>query len=486
MSDANSSAGKPRIAVVGGGIAGLAAAYRLEEELRAANLPGAVVVYEREAQCGGATRSLREDGFTVDRGPNGWLSNEPLTARLVGELGLTAELVESNDAARNRFVYTRGKLYRLPDNPLRFAASGILRPWEKLRVVGELVKGGRKDDADESVYDFGKRRLGRGFADTLLDPMVSGIFAGDVRQLSLPATFPKMRAMELAHGGLFRAMIAKGRERRRQGDKGGGGPAGPSGVLTSLTGGVGRFTEALRERLGDKVHEASPVSAIARDGDGFTLWRGGEQQRFDAVVMAAPAHAAAELVAELDADAADALAGIGFADVAVVCHAYEQSTLGRELDGFGHLIPRREGIRALGCLWTSSIFPGQVGSGQVLLRTILGGAHDREVLSHSDDELVTMAVADTSKVLGIDTPPARTWVFRHPRGIAQYELGHRERVAAVDRLCAEVPGLAFVGASYRGVALNRCVRDAYTVAPGVLRGFGVEVAEIPEGSAEPE
>ncbi len=485
----NQNKAGPRIAVVGGGVAGLAAGFRLREELRAAGVAAEIRIFEREEQCGGATRSEHEQGFTLDRGPNGWLSSEPLTARLCGELGLGDDLVPSNDEARNRFIFTRGKLYRLPDTPLRFLASGLLRPWEKLRVAGELLKPGRRDDGDETIFEFGKRRLGGGFADTLLDPMVSGIFAGDVHKLSLPATFPKMRQMELTYGGLFKAMMAKGRERKRAraaggngAGTGGGGPAGPSGVLTTLRGGVGRLTDTLGEQLGDIIRERCAIDSITRAGDGFELSCAGGKERFDAVVVAAPAHAAADMVRDLDADTATALGGIGFADVAVVCHAYERDRLERPLSGFGHLIPRREGIRALGCLWTSSIFPGQAAPDQVLLRTILGGAHDPEVLSLADDDISAAAREATRTVLGIDIPPAATWVFRHRLGIAQYEIGHRERVAVVDRLCEDLPNLAFVGASYRGVALNRCVRDAYNVAPRVLRHFGLQIPEIPDGA----
>jgi protoporphyrinogen/coproporphyrinogen III oxidase len=483
----------PRVAVIGGGIAGLAAAFRLRAELQAAGRTGDVTLYESAPTCGGWTRTERVDGFSLDRGPNGWLSNEPLTARLVGELGLTGELVRSNDAAARRFIYTRGRLYELPASPGRFLTSGLLRPWEKLRVLGEFLTPPRRDDADESIYDFGCRRLGRGFAETMLDPMVSGIFAGNVRTLSLPATFPKMRAMELEHGGLFKAMLAKQREKKRARAAGAtagaatadGGPAGPSGTLTTLQGGVGRFTETLAEVLAAHTRTGRPVTAVTREGEGFLLWLGGEKERADAVILATPAHAAAELVRSWAPAAADALAGIGFANTAVVCHVYDVATLPRPLNGFGHLIPRRDGVRALGCLWTSCIFPGQAPAGKLLLRTILGGAHDAQVLDLSDEALLAAAVDGAARTLGIRTPPLRTWVFRQARGIAQYTLGHRARVAALEQLGADVPGLAFVGASYRGVSLNRCVRDAYTVAPLVLGKFGIHVAPIPEGQDRP-
>ena len=489
------SSERHRIAVIGGGIAGLSAAFHLRKLMRDTGTPGEVVVFERAAQSGGTTRTERIDGYTLDRGPNGWLSNEPLMDRLVDELGLVGEIVRSNDAARNRFIYTKGRLQRLPDSPPRFLTSRLLTLRQKLRVLGEVMVPGRRDDEDESVYDFGRRRLGKAFAETMLDPMVSGIFAGDVHRLSLPAAFPSMRRMELDHGGLFRAMIAK----RRAARKTGGGPAGPGGVLTTLRGGVGRLTEELGRQLGDCVRANCPATMICPNDGGFEVRFDGGCEQFDAVVVAVPAYAAAELVNGFAPRAAEALAGIEFADVAVVCHSFDSAGVARsgtpgrgkteprshpttawstrpchpDLNGFGHLIPRREGIRSLGCLWTSSIFPQQSVDGQMLLRTLLGGATDGCILGQSDDELHNTARGDIRTVLGWEAAATDRWIFRHERGIAQYTMGHRERVAVVDELCAELPGIAFVGASYRGVSLNRCVRDAYTVAPTVLRKLGV-------------
>lgn len=465
-----------RVAVVGGGVAGLSAAFRLREELRASRMPHDIVLFEERDVCGGTTQTDHVAGFTLDHGPNGWLSNEPLTERLVAELGLSAELVPANDAAKHRFVFARRKLHRVPDSPGRFLASGLLRPWEKLRVAGELFIGGRNDDGDETIYDFGRRRLGRGFTETLLDPMVSGIVAGDIHRLSLPATFPRIRAMELEYGGLFKALFAKPRAAKHrhtgQQDSPSAGPAGPGGVLTTLRGGAGRLSEALARAIAPCISKNRAVSGLTRTEEGFVVWCGGSKECFDAVVMAAPAHRAAGIVQQMAPQATKVLEQIEFANVAVVCHAYDANTLGVSLNGFGHLIPHREGSRVLGCLWTSCIFPSQAPAGEVLLRTFLGGACDPGVLHLSDDQLIELVLESTADTLGITARPSSTWIFRHRSGIPQYTLGHRQRVAEIEQLCNELPGLAFVGASYRGPSLNRCIRDAYTIAPRVLQPFG--------------
>ncbi len=467
-----------RVAVIGGGIAGLSAAWWLRSIMREAGRRHELVVYEQQDVCGGAARTTNVAGLSLEHGPNGWLSGEPLMARLIAELGLTPQLCQADAAAKNRFLFTGGRLHRVPTTPGQFLKTALLGPAEKLRVGMEYFVPRRSDDADETIFEFGCRRLGRGFTDTLLDPMVSGVFAGDIRRLSLPATFPVMRSMEREYGGLFRALFSRRRSaRQRDGrmhdEPARGGPAGPSGTLTTLQGGVGLLTQTLANRLQPHIRRHCEVTAVAHEHDRFVVQARGRAEGFDAVVMAVPAWRAGAIVEPLDRKLAETLRDIPFAGVTVVCHAYPENVLSARLSGFGYLIPRRDRIRALGCLWTSSIFPHQAPPGTVLLRTIFGGAHDPDVLALPDERLQELAADVTRAALGLHAPPVHCRIFRHPLGIAQYTLGHRERIAQIDRVCDALPGLAFVGASYRGVSLNRCVRDAGTVAPRVLVPFGL-------------
>jgi oxygen-dependent protoporphyrinogen oxidase len=289
-----------------------------------------------------------------------------------------------------------------------------------------------------------------------------------------------MRSMELEYGGLCKALLAKKRVRNPvPGARESGGPAGPTGVLTTLRGGTGRLSDALVQAMATSIQRNRPVRALTRQDHRLTVWCDGSKECFDAVVVAVPAHQAAGMIEGLAPRAARSLEQIEFANVVVVCHMYDADTLGIKLDGFGHLIPRRDGIRALGCLWTSCIFPGQALDGKVLLRTIFGGTHDPTVVDLPDEQLVRLVVESTAATLGISTKPHLTRIYRHRQGIPQYTLGHRQRVAEVDRLGDEMPNLAFVGASYRGASLNRCIRDAYTIAPRVLEPFGVRLAPVP-------
>lgn len=455
---------RPRVVVVGGGIAGLASAYLVREMALKRGLSIELSVLEDSERHGGSTRTEHVDGYTCEWGPNGFLDNEPATLELIGRIGLTGSLVAADSSSANRYIYHGGKMRLVPTKPPAFLASDILPPAAKLRMALEIAVPAKRDGEDETVDAFGRRRLGRRFAEMMLDPMVSGIFAGDTTRLSLAAVFPKMVEMEREHGGLFRALIAKKRAARRQGTSAGG-PAGPNAVLHTFEGGMGRLTDRLAELLEDALETASPVTAVERtDGGMFRVARPGFTLEADAVVLAVPSHAAARLIADLDSRVAAALAAIEHAPVDVVCHGHPAEHLRDPLQGFGVLIPRSEGIRSLGTLWSDAIFPGQAPAGRRLLRTILGGAHDPDISSLDVDQLHAAAAADHATVMGVHGEPEMRTEFRFARGIAQYTVGHLERVRQSERLEDELPGLYFTGASYRGVSINGCAKDAFRVA----------------------
>lgn len=457
-----------RVVVVGGGVAGLATAWLLRDESRKQNRRVQLTVLEAAEIPGGSTRTERSEGFTCEWGPNGFLDNEPLTLELVRRLGLEPRLVRADDAAARRFIYHGGKMREVPLKPPAFLASDLLPAAAKLRMAAELLIPAKRNGDEESVHQFGVRRLGHAFADYLLDPMVSGIFAGDARALSLPAVFPKMVELEREYGGLFRALIAKQRAAKRSG-KAAGGPAGASAALHTFTDGMGELTTVLARELQAELRLDSPVRAISRAGGTWNVHTRDASIAADAVVLACPSYAAADIVRDFAPDVAAAIAAIPFAPVDVVCHAHRVADTQHDLHGFGVLIPRMEGIRSLGSLWCNAIFPGQAPLGLHLLRTIIGGAHDPDVVSLSDNEIEAVAAHDHQTLFGISAAPVFRRVLRHPRGIAQYTLGHLTRVATTDRLEQAAPGIFFTGASYRGVSVNGCIKDAFRVAERCLQ-----------------
>ncbi|HOH50876.1 MAG TPA: protoporphyrinogen oxidase [Candidatus Hydrogenedentes bacterium] len=439
-----------QVAVVGGGITGLCAGWHAARKWGA----DAVRVLEAGEGPGGTTRSDREGGYILDWGPNGFLDREPATLEWLEALGAAALLRRADEASARRYILRHGKLHRVAGPPA-FFLSPLLSPMGRLRVCCEPLVPAKRDHTGESIHDFAQRRIGREAAETLVGPMVSGVFGGDARQLSLEHCFPRMAEMERVHGGLFRALLAK----RKTNPK--ASPVGPSGTLTTLENGIGQLPEIAAEALGGAFAPRSPVRKIAPSGGEYQVsCENGDVWRARNVVVACPAYAAAPMLAETAPGAADALNAIPYAGMAVVCAGYKRDRVAHPLDGFGFLVPRDGSLRMLGCLWTSSIFPHQAPADGVLLRTMLGGATDPNVLSLTDTELVELVAGELNPLLGITGQPDLLRVFRHPRGIPQYTLGHGSRLEALERCEAEHPGLVFAGNAYRGVGLNDCVLSA--------------------------
>jgi len=472
----------PRVAIIGGGVAGLAVAWRLEHPADDQSPVPAVTVFEAGDQVGGNLRTEFDGDYRVEWGPNGFLSSEPATLELANAVGLEDTILKSSDAARRRFLWVRGKLREIPTSPGAFLASDLMPLGAKLRIAGELFVPPRRDlgesaerpDTDETVWDFGARRLGRGFADTLLDPMVRGITGGDCRRVSLAAAFPRMVELEKDHGGLFKAMISLGRKRRRERRKqdDGATTGGPSGVLTSFNEGLSALPRALASGLQGEVLIGQAVIDLELRSDGwYVLTRDQQHGPFAAVVDAAPAHAAARY--HPDPEARSILQGIRFNPMTVIAVALKRDDVVHDLDGFGMLTPSTEGRPLLGVLWTSSIWDGRAPDGTVLLRCMSG---DPTWLHLPEEEVVQRTVAELDALYGVRGRPVRHWVFRHPQAIAEYEVGHLSRLARLEEILARTPGLLLTGASYRGIAVNACLKESEPVAYKVRAHLTMKVS----------
>lgn len=455
------------VVVVGAGVAGMTTALEIRD--RAGRVPGGleIAVLEASDRPGGNIRTDREDGFVCEWGPNGYLDNVPTTPALVRRLGIEDRLFPSDESAAKRFLFRGGRLRQLPGSAGAFLRSDVLGWAAKLRVLGEPFGRRTRDEGDESVFDFASRRIGREAARVLVDAMVSGVYAGDARRLSLEATFPKMWSMEREHGSLTRAMLA----RRKEGPStGGGGPAGPGGRLTSFRNGLQELTDALAAALGPTLRLRTPVRRVVSRGErGFRAILGeGAPLDVEAVVLACPAWFARDVTTDLDDELSRTLGEIPSASLAVVHLGYEASVLPAPLDGFGFLVPRGEGPRILGCLWSSSIFPGRAAAGKALLTSMIGGAHDPSALDLDDAALVAAVRADLERTMSIGVAPRFVRVFRHPRGIPQYTIGHPKRLETIAARLSRFPGLAVCGNSYRGISVNACVAEAPEVAEAVV------------------
>jgi oxygen-dependent protoporphyrinogen oxidase len=476
-----------RVAIVGGGIAGLAVAEAIRR--RTAGQPVEFAIFERSATPGGNIRTEAIEGFLCEAGPNGFLDAARDTLDLVERLGLSNRLLPSSDAARRRFVYRRGRLHQVPGSPGEFLRTRLLSGRGKARLLLEPFAR-RAPAGDETIHAFAARRLGEEAADVLIDSMVSGMSAGDARQLSLRAAFPRMWELEAKHGGLFRALVARAWEKRRSGGgstpraavrKSSGDALGtPAGRLTSFRGGMHDLVAALARDAGETLRLSTRVSAIRRVPTAGGLERapyaidveGGPAVPADIVVLSSPAPHSARLVRSLDAELADAVGAIVSAPLAVVCVGYRQTagaTFDNLLNGFGLLIPRQEGLRTLGVLWDSSIYSGRAPAGKALIRGIVGGARDPGAIDLDDEELVSCVRGDVARTMRFGLTPVLERVYRHGTGIPQYTVGHLDRLARIDALLSRLPGMFVTGASYRGISMNSCIAEAQTLADTIAR-----------------
>ncbi|MGQ0613867.1 MAG: protoporphyrinogen oxidase [Planctomycetaceae bacterium] len=410
-----------KVAILGGGISGLAAAFHLGGVAEA-------TVFESGAQPGGNIRTEEFLGCRVEWGPNGFLDNEPATLDLVRRLGLENRLVGSRTEASRRFVWRAGKLRLLPATPREFLRSDCLSLFGRIRVALERFCR-PAPGTDESVAEFAKRHLGKEAAAVLVDAFVTGIFAGDPARLSLESAFPRLRALERTHGSLLKGSKGRG--------------FGPPGRLTSFDGGMEVLVSALAERVDVRLGAAAEEVEL------------GEYGR---VLCTLPAPKAAPL---FGGELGELLGRIPTSPVAVVALVLREPAPAP--DAFGFLAPRGQGLRILGTLYDSSIFPGRAPAGLRLFRALVGGRRDPDAVGASDTELLEIVARDLRKAWGSFPEPLGVRVVRHPVGIPQYEVGHADLLARIDR--ARPPWLRLAGSSYRGVALNACIKEALDWTP---------------------
>ena len=448
------------VAIVGGGIAGLAAAHTLARR----GVP--FLLAEARPTFGGVIRTERRAGFLLEGGPDSILAQKPEGIALCREVGLGDRLLPTNPEQRSVFVLHHRRLHPLPEGmmlavPTRilpFLRSGLFSWPGKLRMGLDLVIPARAPDGDESIASFLRRRFGPEAVERLGEPLLAGIHAGDPERLSIRATFPRFADLEARHGSLVRGMWAAPQPGRKT--------EAPASAFYSLAGGLGELVEALVKRLpADRLLTDAPVSSLARSGESFRLGLPrGEAVEARAVIVAAPGPRIAPLLAPIVPDAARALAAVPFASSATVLLGFRRADVAHPLDGYGLVVPRTEGLRTGACSFFSTKFPGRAPEGHVLLRGFLGGTRDPGALGLSDQELVDLLRGEMGPVLGLRGAPVMTRVFRYPGGTPQLEVGHLDRMAEVERQVAAVPRLFLTGAGIRSTGIPDSVADATRAA----------------------
>jgi oxygen-dependent protoporphyrinogen oxidase len=466
------------VAIVGGGIAGLAAAYFLQERGRG------VFDYrliESAPSFGGKIVSARENGFVVEGGPDSFITQKSGAIELCRALGLGDQLIGTNDAARKVFVWSRGKLRPMPEGVMLIVPSKItpflkssLISWPgKLRMGLDAVIPARREDGDETLAHFVRRRLGAEALDKIAEPMIAGIYVADAENLSLKSTFPRFLDMERKHGSLIRGMMQQRRARNGSNGSSASGESAPTMFMT-LRGGLQQLTEALVTRLNPQALLVNRrVVAFHHDAEAYSLTlNDGQRIRAHAAVLATPAYVAAELLSEMDSALGSGLQRIHYVSTATVSLGFKRSEVDHPLDGFGFVVPRSERRKIIACSWSSTKFNYRAPEDHVLLRAFVGGAHAEYLAEQDDDALADLARAELRSMMGIKAAPVLTRVYRWRKANPQYEVGHQERVAAIDRLVAQHAGLYITGAAYHGVGIPDCIQDGARVADQIINGLG--------------
>jgi protoporphyrinogen/coproporphyrinogen III oxidase len=447
-----------QVVVVGGGVSGLSCAVRLEQ------LGVAVKLLEATERVGGLIGTVKKEGFLFESGPQSFLGTE-LLLRLVQELGIQAELCRADPRAP-RYVWRHARLQKIPMSPQAILGSSLLGVGARWKVVSEAFRTTKPPSEEESISAFVRRKFGHEILEYLVSPFVSGVYAGDPEKLSLRAAFPTLEEWEREYGSVLRGAMKS----RRANPNSAGAPP-----LCSFQGGMSTLTKAMAAKLGQAIESGAFVDAItATNGPRGGQWEvrfrhsgGARTLSVPVVVMAAPAHVAAHLVAPIASDLAHRLSAIAYASLAVVATGYYKRQASSPLNGFGVLIPRSEKRRTLGVVWNTSLFDGRAPDGQMAITSFIGGTTDPEIAQKPTEEIAAMVQKDHKEVLGITGSPLASMVWVHQKALPQYNLGHGHVVQAIRDAERSVAGLYFAGNYLEGPSIGRCIERGFQTAEGV-------------------
>jgi oxygen-dependent protoporphyrinogen oxidase len=481
-----------RIAIIGGGIAGLSAAYELEKA-RATGAQVEYTLFESRERLGGSLASEIVNGSVIERGPDSFLTEKPAAAELCRELGLGAELLPSNDAARKTYILVKNRLVALPDGlmflvPTKLVPTALTRLFSfstKIRMALELLHPPRASGLpDEAVAALVERHFGAEAVDRLADPLLSGIYGGNAAELSARTVLPRLVEMETQYGSLTRGMLAAHRQMRARAKAAASnnghsktatsGPQAPRPIFTALRGGMQQLVDALAAYLSPaSVRLATPVSAVRKTASGWEVVFAGGSQSCDALIVASPAWAAGVLLSPVDPSLGEELSAIPYSSSITVNLVYDENRLGPLPEGFGFLVPASEDRAMLACTFVHRKFLGRTPPGKAVFRAFLGGIRNEALLADSDEALVAIVRRELSEILGEKTiglkvEPEYTQVSRWRRAMAQYAVGHQERAARIAARAAQFPGLHLAGNAYDGIGIPDCIRLGRRAAKELL------------------
>lgn len=462
-----------RIAIIGGGISGLSAAFAIEEHRRTTGASVEYVLYESSPRLGGVLRTEKIDGCVVEAGPDSFVSEKPWAADLCRTLGIGDQLIGSNDADRKTYILVRGRLIPMPDGlmflvPTKILPTGLspLFSWKtKLRMAQELFHPPHAVNGDESVASMVERHYGSEMVDRLADPLLSGVYGGEASNLSVRAVLPRFAEMEKNYGSLGKAMLAA--RKKAKAVKG----QHPRPLFTSLRDGMQHLAESVIERLRpESLRTNVSVQTVQPEGGGWNVVMESGVERFDAVILALPARAASSVLRACGPELAGELGAIQYSSSITVALGYDNRVRQSLPRGFGFLVPRSEGKRLLAATFVHNKFPHRAPADRALLRCFFAGSNAEAVWDSSDFELIAIVRRELQQIVGLHGEPLFGRVYRWKSAMAQYGVGHLERLDRIEALRKKLPGLALAGNGYRGIGVPDCVRSGRDAAKEVLAG----------------
>jgi oxygen-dependent protoporphyrinogen oxidase len=459
------SDGKRTVVIIGGGITGVTAAYYLQKAIKEQQLPLECKLIEATHRLGGKVQTVIRDGFVIERGPDSFLARKTSASRLAREVGLEDEIV--HNATGKSYILVNGKLYPIPGGAVMgiptqigpFITTGLLSPLGKLRAALDFVLPPTKVEGDLSLGQFFRRRFGDEVVDNLIEPLLSGIYAGDIDQMSLMATFPQFFQVEQKHGSLVlgtKRITPKAQKERK-------------GAFQTLKTGLQSLVDEVEKRLEPgSVIKGVRVEQVKRDGAEYRLRLStGEEWKADSIIVATPHSTVPAMFADYPFFAP--FRSVPATSVATVALAFSENAIEQDIDGTGFVVSRRNDYTITACTWTHKKWPHTAPPGKALLRCYVGRPGDEEIVEQSDDEIVRVVMDDLNKIMRINGRPEFFVISRWKRAMPQYTVGHKERLAKIkDQMAAELPGVFLAGCSYEGLGLPDCIDQGEKAVRAVL------------------
>lgn len=464
---------RKKVIIIGGGISGLSTAYFLQEQAKKDPVPLKICLIEASPRLGGKIRSEKVDGFIIEGGPDSFITQKKWGMELIQQLGLTERLVQTHPVEKAVYILSKGKLVPMPQGfnlmvpgqLLPFVFSPLISLPGKMRMGLDLFIPKRTSSEDESIGSFVRRRLGEEAVQLFAEPILAGIFAGDADKLSMKAAFPQFAMLEQTHGSLIKGMLKRKKDATKNGQ-----PAPKWSLFVTLEEGLSSIVTALRSKLDQiEILTEKPVTSIIPTETGYEVVMGEETQNADAIVITTPTYKTAEWISGWDTTLCTLLQKIDYVSTATVSLGWQKKDVSHPLNGFGFVVPRREGSAIMASTWSSTKFPGRAPKDHVLIRVFMGGAYHQDIADQADEDLISTVRKELQGILGIKAEPVVARAFRWHKANPQYYVGHLDLIAKIESACQQHPGLFLTGAAYRGVGIPDCIQQGMETSEKIMK-----------------